>query len=82
MISSRQMNEKAGVPQVVWAMFGGNNAFFGSIARACIYQPISSSQPFGWGPPWDEDHDGKGLCKQNPKKAGHTYNNQFYHPDL
>lgn len=33
----RQMKERAGKPDIVWGMFGGNNAFFGAIARACIY---------------------------------------------
>ncbi len=61
----RQMKERAGQPDIVWGMFGGNNAFFGAIARACIYQPISPEHPFGWGPPWDEDSDGTGLCKKN-----------------
>lgn len=65
----RQMKQKAGRPDIVWGMFGGNNAFFGAIARACIYQPIAPEHPFGWGPPWDEDSAGKGLCKQNIQKA-------------
>ncbi|PMD34303.1 hypothetical protein L207DRAFT_547542 [Hyaloscypha variabilis F] len=63
------MTEKAGQPDIVWGMFGGNNAFFGAIARACIYQPISPEHPFGWGLPWDEDPTGTGLCKQNIKLA-------------
>lgn len=57
----RQMRERAGKPDIVWGMFGGNNTFFGAIARACIYQPISPSHPFGWGLAWDEDPDGTGL---------------------
>lgn len=65
----RQMKDKAGDPEIVWGMFGGNNAFFGAIARACIYQPIDPGHPFGWGKPWDEDTDGKGICKQNIQKA-------------
>ncbi|RDL37427.1 Uncharacterized protein BP5553_04860 [Venustampulla echinocandica] len=65
----RQMKEKAGNPELVWGMFGGNNAYFGAIARACIYQPIDPGHPFGWGKPWDEDTGGTGLCKQNIQKA-------------
>lgn len=65
----RQMTERAGLPTVVWGMFGGNDAFFGAIARACIYQPPSTDHPFGWGKPWDEDPDGMGVCKQNLKLA-------------
>jgi hypothetical protein len=65
----RQMAEDPNHSSVVWGMFGGNNAYFGAIARACIYQPYSVEHPFGWGPPWDEDKDETGLCKQNIKKA-------------
>lgn len=65
----RQMAEDPNHSSVVWGMFGGNNAYFGAIARACIYQPYSAEHPFGWGPPWDEDKDETGLCKQNIKKA-------------
>ena len=65
----RQMNERAGQPDIVWGMFGGNSAFFGAIARACIYQPISLEHLFGWGPPWDEDSDRTGLCKKNIQQA-------------
>jgi hypothetical protein len=70
----RQMKERAGQPDIVWGMFGGNNAFFGAIARACIYQPISLEHPFGWGPPWDEDSDGTGLCKKNIQQAENFLN--------
>ncbi|KAF4628356.1 hypothetical protein G7Y89_g9797 [Cudoniella acicularis] len=41
----RQMKEKAGKPDIIWGMFGGN-ALFGAIARACIYQPISPNHLF------------------------------------
>ncbi|EHL03100.1 hypothetical protein M7I_1075 [Glarea lozoyensis 74030] len=63
------MEEKAGNPQLVWGMFGGNNAYFGAIARACIYQPLDPGHPFGWGKAWDEDEDGTGVCKQNLQMA-------------
>ena len=66
---ARQLKEKGGKPDLVWGMFGGNDAFFGDIARACIYQPISPSHPFGWGLPWDEDSGGTGWCKQNIQKS-------------
>lgn len=49
--------------------FGGNNAFFGDIARACIYQPRDGTN---WGPAYDEDPDSTGLCKQNIQKSS-TY---------
>ncbi|PMD63075.1 uncharacterized protein K444DRAFT_641457 [Hyaloscypha bicolor E] len=68
------MKERAGQPDIVWGMFGGNNAFFGAIARACIYQPILLEHPFGWGPPWDEDSDGTGLCKKNIQQAENFLN--------
>ncbi|TVY18401.1 hypothetical protein LARI1_G003428 [Lachnellula arida] len=64
-----QMSRDPNHSSLIWGMFGGNNAYFGAIARACIYQPYTPEHPFGWGPPWDEDTDGTGLCKQNIKKA-------------
>ncbi|KAI1880240.1 hypothetical protein JX265_001861 [Neoarthrinium moseri] len=78
----RQMQQRAGRPQVVWGMFGGNNAHFGAIARACIYQPYSPEHPFGWGPPWDEDPDDKGLCKQNIKAADDYIHNGRFRKEL
>lgn len=65
----RQLKGFASDLELVWGMFGGNNAYFGAIARACINQPIDQSHPFGWGKPWDEDTDGSGLCKQNIQKT-------------
>ncbi|KAK5653808.1 hypothetical protein OQA88_7966 [Cercophora sp. LCS_1] len=65
----RQFTDRAGKPSIAWGMFGGNDAFFGAIARACIYQPIDFGHPFGWGPAFDQDPDGKGLCKQNLAKS-------------
>lgn len=59
----RQM-EKSNRSSLVWGMFGGNNAYFGAIARACIYQPYSQKYPFGWGPNWDEYPSGTGPCKK------------------
>lgn len=48
-------------PSLIMSTMGGNNAVFGDIARACIYQP----PPGGWGKPYDEDTTGDGKCKQN-----------------
>jgi len=56
----RQMGQ-TGNSQLVIGTIGGNNALFGDIARACIYQPA----PGGWGPAWDNDPDGTGECKKN-----------------
>lgn len=56
----RQMG-KTGNSQLVIGTIGGNNAKFGDIARACIYQPA----PGGWGNTWDKDPDGTGECKKN-----------------
>lgn len=63
----RQFKDRAGQPDNVWAMFGGNDAFFGAIVRACIFQPKLHGD---WGSPWDEDPDGVGHCKKNLAKAG------------
>ncbi|KAI1142332.1 SGNH hydrolase-type esterase domain-containing protein [Hypoxylon sp. FL0543] len=63
--------KQAGNPSLIWGMFGGNNVFFGDIARACLFQPI----PGGWGKYWDEDPDGEGYCKKNIQKAADYMNN-------
>jgi hypothetical protein len=60
----RQMG-KTGNSQMIMGTIGGNNALFGDIARACIYQPA----PGGWGPAWDNDPDGTGECKKNLAKS-------------
>ena len=57
---TRQLDERGEELMAIWARSGGNNALFGDIARACIYQPRFHGN---WGPPWDEDPDGKGYCK-------------------
>jgi len=62
----RQFTKRAGLPDIVWGMFGGNDAFFGAIVRACIYQPKLHSD---WGPPWDKDPNGVGHCKKNLANA-------------
>jgi hypothetical protein len=56
----RQMG-RTGNSQLIIGTLGGNNAIFGDIARACIYQP----RPGPWGPPYDEDPNGEGECKKN-----------------
>lgn len=60
-----QLQDHGGKPRVIWAMFGGNDAGFGAIARACIYQPVDPGHLGGWGPAWDEDPGGSGQCKIN-----------------
>lgn len=60
----RQMG-KTGNSQLVIGTLGGNNGFFGDIARACIYQP----DPGPWGPTYDEDPNGEGQCKKNLAKS-------------
>jgi hypothetical protein len=60
-----QFANGGGDAHLVWALFCGNDAGFGAIAQACVYQPTEIRHPFGRGPPWDEDPDGKGECKRN-----------------
>ena len=60
----RQMG-KTGNSRLILGTIGGNNGFFGDIARACIYQPA----PGSWGPPYDEDPKGEGEGKKNLKKS-------------
>jgi len=67
-----QFEQQKEVSTIVWAMFGGNDALFGRIARACIYQPIDLSHPGGWGEPWDRDPEGKGECRKSIKAAHET----------
>lgn len=62
----RQLDEHGGDPSVNWSMTGGNNALFGDVVRACIYQP----QPGGWGLTWDEDPDREGEYKKSIEKSG------------
>ncbi|KAK4208669.1 SGNH hydrolase-type esterase domain-containing protein [Rhypophila decipiens] len=53
-------------PQLLLGTFGGNDGFFGDIARACIYKP----DPGGpWGPDYDNDPNGTGWCKKYLKQA-------------
>jgi hypothetical protein len=59
----RQMG-LVGNSQLILGTMGGNNAHFGDIARACIYQPPGAPSG-GWGLPYDQDPNGEGLCKQN-----------------
>jgi hypothetical protein len=63
--------EKTGNSQLMIGTLGGNNAFFGDIARACIYQPA----PGPWGKPYDEDPKGEGECKKALAKSKAFINN-------
>jgi hypothetical protein len=69
----RQLQDLGGDPDVIWAMSGGNDAFFGLVARACIFQPKGKD----WGPAWDEDPDGVGECKKNIAIATDYLENNF-----
>ena len=61
-----QFQKNVGPGSLLWSTFGGNDADFGAVARACIFQPL----PGGWGKPWDEDPNGEGECKKNIKAVG------------
>lgn len=56
---------KIGDSRLAIGTIGGNNGYFGDIARACIYKPA----PGPWGPDYDNDQKGEGWCKKNLKKA-------------
>jgi hypothetical protein len=56
----RQLGD-TGNSQLILGFLGGNDAHFGDIARACVYQPA----PGPWGLPYDEDPNGEGECKKN-----------------
>jgi hypothetical protein len=63
----RQLQICAGNPNLVMATIGGNDAFVSDIVKACIYQP-----PFtDYGPSFENDPDGTGLCKQLLAKSRH-----------
>lgn len=57
--------KKTGTSELIIGTIGGNNGFFGDIARACVYHPA----PGPWGKDYDDDPDGKGECKKNLAKA-------------
>jgi hypothetical protein len=58
---------------------GGNDAFLGDIARACIYKLVP---PGGWGLPYDEDPNSEGYCKINLAKSRAYINNATGLPKL
>ncbi len=74
LIVPRQMG-LTGNSVLIASKLGGNNADFGDIARACIYQPA----PGPWGPPYDEDPSGEGQCKINLQASRNYINDDSEH---
>jgi hypothetical protein len=78
--TERQLRDRGGAhPTIIWSMTGGNNAFFGEVARACIFVPMDSFTHIvrGYGPEWADDTEGKGECKQSIQKAQGYIEDQF-----
>jgi hypothetical protein len=62
MVAENGQIQQTESPLVIIMTAGGNNANFGEIIDNCIYQ---GDPTVSYGPPYDDDLDGKGLCKKS-----------------